>query len=177
MTTIIGIEDANGCYLAADNQTTVDNRAFYDPSMSKIRVLGDFLVAAAGSGLACDIVNHLWKPPAMKSLHTSTYEFMIMDVVPAIKRAFETYGFPSSDSADEAYAILIAFQGHLFEVGSDGSVLCREDGIYGIGTGSTFAIGALEAGATIEEAMQIATSNDIYTGGEIQIVRQEQPND
>lgn len=177
MTTIIGIEDATGCYLAADNQTTVDGRAFFDPSMSKIRVLGDFLVAAAGSGLACDIVNHLWKPVALKAFHTSTYEFMIMDVVPAIKRAFETYGFPTSDTADEAYAILIAFQGHLFEIACDGSVLCREDGIYGIGTGSTYAIGALEAGATLEEAMRIAASNDIYTGGEIQIVRQEQQND
>jgi len=175
VTTIIGIEDATGCYLAADNQTTVDNRAFFDPSTPKIRVLGDLLVAVAGSGLACDIVNYLWKPPPLRSFHRSMYEFMVMDVVPAIKRAFETYGFPASD--EESFAILIAFQGHLFEIGSDGTVLSREDGIYGIGTGSTFAIGALEAGATLEEAMRIATSNDIYTGGEIQIVRQEQPND
>lgn len=172
MTTIIGIEDATGCYLAADNQTTVDNRPFFDPSTPKIRSIGDFLVACAGAGLACDIVNHMWYPPVLGSFHSSAYEFMVTDVVPAIKRAFEANGFPSSE--DESYAILIAYQGHLFEIGSDGTVLSREDGIYGIGTGSTFAIGALEAGATLEEAMRIASSNDIYTGGEIQIERQEQ---
>jgi ATP-dependent protease HslVU (ClpYQ) peptidase subunit len=175
VTTIIGIEDATGCYLAADNQTTVDNRPFFDPSTPKIRAIGDFLVAAAGSGLACDIVNHMWFPPMLESFHSSTYEFMITDVVPALKRAFEANGFSTSE--DETYALLIAFQGHLFEIASDGTVLSREDGIYGIGTGSSFAIGALEAGATLEEAMRIASSNDIYTGGDIQIVRQEQPND
>jgi ATP-dependent protease HslVU (ClpYQ) peptidase subunit len=61
----------------------------------------------------------------------------------------------------------------LFEVASDFSVLVRRDGYYGVGTGASYAIGALSAMATPQEAMQIAIENDIYSGGAIQSVFQE----
>jgi len=173
MTTIVGRTDDKGCSIAADNQTTVDNRPFCDPSMSKIRARYEFLVAGAGAGGAIDIINHLWEPPKMKSFHKSVHDFMVVDVVPSMKRAFETHGWVEKE--DETYAILIAFEGQLFEIGSDGTVLVRSDGIYAIGTGAPFAIGALEAGASLEEAIDIAVANDIYTGGPIQVMRQELP--
>jgi ATP-dependent protease HslVU (ClpYQ) peptidase subunit len=39
----------------------------------------------------------------------------------------------------------------------------RDDGIYGIGSGSKYAIGALQAGADWNTALTIAEKNDIYT--------------
>jgi len=39
----------------------------------------------------------------------------------------------------------------------------RDDGIYGIGSGAPYAVGALHAGATWKQAMQIATRNNIFT--------------
>jgi ATP-dependent protease HslVU (ClpYQ) peptidase subunit len=39
----------------------------------------------------------------------------------------------------------------------------RDDGIYGIGSGSKYAIGALYAGADWQWALEIAAINDIYT--------------
>jgi ATP-dependent protease HslVU (ClpYQ) peptidase subunit len=39
----------------------------------------------------------------------------------------------------------------------------RDDGIYGIGSGSPYAIGALQAGATWKQSMQIAAKNNVFT--------------
>jgi ATP-dependent protease HslVU (ClpYQ) peptidase subunit len=43
--------------------------------------------------------------------------------------------------------------------------------MYAMGTGGNWALGALHAGATIEEAMKIAIKLDINSGGKIQIIR------
>lgn len=43
-----------------------------------------------------------------------------------------------------------------------------KDGHYAIGTGRDFAIAAMDAGASAEEAVQIAANRDIYTGGRVQ---------
>ncbi len=40
----------------------------------------------------------------------------------------------------------------------------RDDGFYGIGSGSRWALGALQAGADWKVALEIAEKNDIYTG-------------
>ena len=73
---------------------------------------------------------------------------------------------------DAGFDMLFAFDGELFEIDSDFSVLLNGDGIYGIGSGSPFAIGALYAGATVEQALEIAANNDIYTSEPFQIVKQ-----
>jgi ATP-dependent protease HslVU (ClpYQ) peptidase subunit len=39
------------------------------------------------------------------------------------------------------------------------------------GTGGDFALGALDMGATAEEAVKIAIGRDIYSGGEVKTVR------
>ena len=39
----------------------------------------------------------------------------------------------------------------------------RDDGIYGIGSGAAYAVGALHAGATWKQAMQIAAKNNVFT--------------
>jgi ATP-dependent protease HslVU (ClpYQ) peptidase subunit len=43
--------------------------------------------------------------------------------------------------------------------------------MYSIGTGGNWALGALFAGATVEEAMKIAIKLDINSGGKVQIIR------
>ena len=41
---------------------------------------------------------------------------------------------------------------------------------YALGTGNEYALGALKAGASAEEAVRIACEIDIHSGGEIQVV-------
>lgn len=45
-----------------------------------------------------------------------------------------------------------------------------DKGFYAIGSGSEFAIGAMEAGADAEKAVEIACNHDIYSGGGVDAV-------
>lgn len=70
-------------------------------------------------------------------------------------------------------------------------VLCPDGGIYqydadgrafpehapvAIGSGTRFALAAMDFGRTAEEAVQYASLRDIYTGGEITVLHLEQDN-
>lgn len=170
MTTIIGIEDLDGCVMLADSQTTSGDRPYFDKSLAKIIHKGDYLIAVAGSGRASDIINWRWKTPSVEHA-VDLYEFMITHVVPSIRLTLSANNY-TQEKDDDLFVMLIAVRGRIFEIETDGTVLVRQDGVYGIGTGAPYAIGALAAGATHDEAMQIALRNDIYTGGDIQWVRQ-----
>ena len=59
---------------------------------------------------------------------------------------------------------LIAYKGTLYEIDETFTVYMRDDGFYGAGSGSRWALGALQAGADWQKALEIAEKNDIYTG-------------
>ena len=64
---------------------------------------------------------------------------------------------------ESGFLILIALKGILYEIDETCTISMRDDGVYGIGSGSKYAIGALQAGADWNTALTIAEKNDIYT--------------
>jgi ATP-dependent protease HslVU (ClpYQ) peptidase subunit len=90
---------------------------------------------------------------------------MISKVVPSLKACFkeQEYKWNESDDAETKFAFLIAVGGEVFELAEDMSISLDGKGFYGVGSGSSYAIGALSAGATIEKALQISADNDAYT--------------
>ena len=63
MTTIIGLQDGNGCSMFADSQTTNGERPYFHRDLEKIVKRGQYLLAGAGSARAVDIAHWLWTPP------------------------------------------------------------------------------------------------------------------
>ena len=172
MTTIIGQQWSWGCEIAADGRTTSDGRPFTGSAMVKVVARGEYILAAAGGGAACDWVTHAWKPPAFKG--TDVYEFLVSSFSPHLQKSLNTNGFqPSKD--EDGVSLLVAVAGYVFQIESDGTVLQDVGGLYGIGTGSAFALGALEAGADLPEAFDIAARFDIYTSPPITVMKQVIP--
>jgi ATP-dependent protease HslVU (ClpYQ) peptidase subunit len=66
----------------------------------------------------------------------------------------------------------MAVSGEIFDIADDLSVCRSADGIYGVGSGSDYAVGAIYAGAKPEKAIEIAAKLDVNTSGPIQIVEQ-----
>jgi ATP-dependent protease HslVU (ClpYQ) peptidase subunit len=99
---------------------------------------------------------------------------MVSKVVPSIRKALTDGGWKdSSDNKDDSgIDALIAIRGQLFSIASDFTVLRDEQGFYGAGSGGNYAVGALEAGADIETAVEIAMKYDINSGGVVQVVTQ-----
>jgi ATP-dependent protease HslVU (ClpYQ) peptidase subunit len=159
MTTIVGLQEHDRCTIGADAQTSSGDRFYASPRQPKVVDLFGALVACAGSGYACDVAMHRWRPPASTGI--DTYKHMVTKVVPSLRAAFAEHDVTFKD--DESFQALIAIEGEIFHIESDFTVLLRDDGMYAIGSGAAYAIGALHMGASIAEAIEIAAANDIYT--------------
>ena len=174
MTTIVGVCKNGNVTLGADSQVTDGDRINNDLRMEKISKNNGYLIAGSGDATPCDILQHIFIPPVPTiTERKDLYKFMIVKFVPAMRECLEENGWKQSQGDDSGFNMLIAFDGELFDIGDDFSVLLNNQGIYGVGNGAKYAIGALYAGATVEKALEIASQNDIYTSGPFQITRQQ----
>lgn len=181
MTTIVAIKTPSGVSIGADSKVTDGSGAWWShPAAKKMREVNGFIVAGSGEVAALDIALHIWQPPAPTNADKKDlYHFVVAKVVPSLKQCFKDNEYkwqPDKDEDDDQkFSFLICVGGDIFEFGDDFGVVMRSSGIYGIGSGSDIALGAIHKGATIEEALQIAADNDIYTAAPFQVLNQEVP--
>lgn len=89
---------------------------------------------------------------------------MVTKVSTSLKKCLKEKGYEKDKlDKDSGFLVLIALKGNLYEIDETCTISMRDDGIYGIGSGSKYAIGALQAGADWNTALTIAEKNDIYT--------------
>jgi ATP-dependent protease HslVU (ClpYQ) peptidase subunit len=178
MTTIVGVCKNGNVTIGADSQVTDGNRRNNHPKMEKISKKNGYLIAGSGDSQPCDILQHIFLPPVPTvKEREDLYHFMIVKFIPAMRECLEENGWkPDREDKDSGFNFLIAFDGEIFDIGDDFSVVLNSEGIYGVGAGSQYAIGALYAGASVEKALEIAANNDVYTSGPFQIVRQQKQN-
>jgi ATP-dependent protease HslVU (ClpYQ) peptidase subunit len=166
LTTIIGVEYANRCVVLGDSRVVGDSKIYSHPDMVKVVTNGNFIIGAAGDVRALQVILHTWKPPvAVAKDKDNIFQFMISKVVPSLKQQLNDYGLLDTKSPDKDFElyVLIAYNGNIFEIDSDFAVSRSDSGYYGIGTGGDYALGALYAGATPEQAASIAALNDSKT--------------
>ena len=175
MTTIVGLVKGDTVVLGADAQVTDQNRRHKHKYMEKITKNNGYLIAGSGDTQACDILQHIFVPPTpTANERKNLYKFMITKFVPAMRECLDENDYKTDPSDKESgFSMLIAYDGELFDIGDDFSVILNDDGIYGVGVGFAYAVGALYAGATVEEALEIAAKNDIYTCAPFQVVKQK----
>lgn len=175
MTTVIAIETSTGVTMASDTQATLGTDRILH--ISKIMQNGPFLIGGAGDAYTLDLIHYLWKPPVLttsdkKDLH----RYIVTKVGPSLQELFETNRFYASrKNMDDkpAFDFLLAINGEVFNIGDDYSILKSRHGKNAVGSGSLYALGALCAGATLEEAMQIAADNDSKTSGPFEYFEQK----
>lgn len=175
MTTVVGIQYDDKAVLVSDSLMTTSSSKYVDPRMSKIVQRGKYLIARSGDVNACDIIQHIWRPPTPTAKDkVDLFHFVIAKVVPSLRKCLKDNDYTLEKAPDEAtrFVILIVVSGQLFEIDDDFAVAVREDGFYGIGSGSDYAVGALYAGATAQRAVEIASQLDPNTGGHIITVEQ-----
>lgn len=174
MTTIVGVVKDGKVVMGADSLVTAGLRKHIHPHMPKIINNHGYLIGGAGDVAACDILMYIWTPPVPTAQQKKNiYKFMVTTVVPSMREALEYNGYKPDPSDKEAgFEVLLAVDGELFNISDDFSVLIDETGIYGVGSGAPFALGALHEGATIERSLEIAEKLSPYTAGPFQIIKQ-----
>jgi ATP-dependent protease HslVU (ClpYQ) peptidase subunit len=177
MTTAIAFQGPDFAILGADSQVTDGDKRILSPSTPKIVKLGKYLLAVRGDCRPGDILTYNWKPPAFDG--TDPVKFMGKKIVPAIIAAFRANGY-DFDKDGASFGFLLAFGGNVFEIGDDLSINQSADGLYAIGSGSAYALGALAgqlpnlvkddwAADWILEALAISAKYDINTAAPFQI--------
>jgi ATP-dependent protease HslVU (ClpYQ) peptidase subunit len=168
MTTIIGIEIDDSCYLVADSQTTDDNGFIYThPNIRKLSEVNGFILGGSGEVLPCDIAQHIWDPirPNVKD-KKDLYHFMIAKAMPSLRKCLSENGYNFDEAKTEArFQFIIAVCGEVFDIDHELSVSKNQSGIYAVGSGAAYALGALHAGADAYEAMEIASKLTAFTSG------------
>jgi len=176
MTTIIAVQYEDKVVMGADSLVTA-HRKFNHPKMEKISKRNGYLIAGAGEVSACDIIQHLWQPPTPTVADKKDlYHFMIANVVPSLKNIFKEndYNWEKEEGDYETkFSFLIAINGEVFDIGDDFAVCLDQKGFSGIGSGASVAIGALHMNATMEKALEIASTIDPYTAGPFLFVEQK----
>ena len=166
MTTIVAIEGRGKVTIAADSRVT--GSSINDGWVQKIVQNGDFTFAAAGHLRAIQVLEfaHLPQPPATNE-DGAIVRFVSVELVPAIVTAFST---AKADDAKNQSVLLAIVRGRVYDIyGGDGAWVRSPRGLYALGSGSRYALGALEAGATAEQAIKIASLYDWGTNGTVTV--------
>jgi ATP-dependent protease HslVU (ClpYQ) peptidase subunit len=166
MTTVIALENDDGMAMYADSQINSNGRPYFHTDMVKIIERNKYVIGVAGYVSALQAIENNWTPPNLSATFKgSLYSFMITKVAPSLKEFIDSSKMFSDKQKEDGdlFSVLIALHGQVFEIDQDYSVARRDDGCYAIGSGSDFALGALMAGATAHEAMEIAARNDVNT--------------
>lgn len=174
MTTVIAVEGKYVTKFVADSRETQGYRQNNDSV--KIARNGEYTFASAGYARSIQVLEFAKLPPIPDTsvnnrtrVHHDTLDrFFSLEIVPAIRSAFEEYG--DIDKLKRS-SILVALKNRVYDVnGPCGAWARNSNGFYGIGSGSDYALGALAAGATPEEAVRIAGRYDTYTNQELTVV-------
>lgn len=167
MTTIVAVQGGTVATIGAESYTTYGDRPYFHKDVKKIIRSGRWLIAAAGDANACDLITNVWKPPTPRG-NKNLYDFVATNVIKSLRKMFADNNY-TQQPKDDGFDLLLAINGEVFQITNDYTLLKTSTGIYGIGSGADYAIGALMAGASVEEAMKIAIKLDINSGGPIQI--------
>lgn len=171
LTTLLGVQGDGFAILAADTLLVNGNRPYISDGMCKIRYINGVWIGFAGDGIAIDMVEG-WEP------NTHTWNSLAI----SLKDHFATKSYIH---ADDAWDALVMVDGVIVEINADYSWIRDDKRIYGIGSGGDYGIGALasmknpwanadKAIRAAKAALKVSERYDINTGGEHQIVIQEE---
>jgi hypothetical protein len=176
VTTIIAVQDKDGVKFGADSLTTT-SRKYNDPRMVKIVEQGQYIIAGSGLASYCDVAQHIWKPPTpIRADRADMYHFVISRAIPSLKNCLKDNDLNFDFEDDDGFDLLLAVGGEVFYIDQSFSVCLDALGIYAIGSGADYAVGALSAGASMELALEIASKFDPYTSSPFQYVTQDKTN-
>lgn len=147
MTTLIGIQGRNWALLGADTRIADDSTIYkLAKGHSKIVEHEDFTIACAGDLRAINILQAGLKLPKTYVAKDDAH-FITSFLIPAMRKAFADSGYEKTSEGQSSHEseFLVAYNGKIYEIGSDYSWVQDSRGIYALGSGGQIALGALAA--------------------------------
>lgn len=192
MTTVIGIQGDGFAVLASDTRISSfsEDGAAYQVStlgagISKIATNGKYLIGTAGDLRAINILTHAFSPPPapVDTKGKKLDQFITVKFIPALRACFDLHGYSPPENkenknhnAEQGSSILLVVNATIYMIDNDYSWLCDASGYYAVGSGSDYALGAvnalsngkrlsaIQAKGVCLKALSIAAKLDPHTG-------------
>lgn len=167
MTTIVAVETPGGVTFATDSR--VSGASLNDGWISKVFENKGITFGIAGYLRVSQMMQHVKLPDLPKSNKPEKIDkWVTQELAPLMVRIGKEMsegGFRSGSNA------LVSVKGRVYDLGTDGSWTRNSSGVYAIGSGSSYALGALESGASPKKAIKIASKYDWGTNSDVRIMK------
>lgn len=201
MTTIAAIQGTDYAVVCTDSRISSfdDTGAAYQittlgTGSAKVAQNGRYLLGAAGDVRAINILHHAFTPPTptFTTSGPKLDQFITQKFIPCLRNCFEETGYAIPEFAEDknhiaehSSTIIVVINGVIYIIEGDYSWTSDKTGMYAIGTGSSYALGAIhaltngkdlqlnKAKTVVNKALSIASKFDPYTGSPFQTFVQE----
>lgn len=197
MTTIVGLQGDGFAVVATDSRiSSMDSTGFayqvgtLSVGASKIAQNGKYLLGAAGDVRAINILHHAFVPPTPtpNTKGKKLDQFITLKFIPQLRDTFEDFGYAAAskdEPAEQQSTILVVINSTIYIIEGDYSWTSDSNGIYAIGTGAPYALGAIQAlmpktkptpqqaKNILTKALNITAKFDPYTGPPVQTYTQD----
>lgn len=165
MTTIAFKKEEDEIIVAADSQVTMGSKKM---RLKETKIFEKNGIVYGFAGSLC-VLNTFRNADLPRPTDEDGSLFIQEKLLPKIKKVYKKVqkGLFDKESKDDLdLMIILTFNSRIFTIDWD-SCIVEYDNFYSIGSGSTYALGALSAGASAEDSIKIASQYDIYSGFEI----------
>jgi ATP-dependent protease HslVU (ClpYQ) peptidase subunit len=158
LTTIVGVQGDNYAILGTDSRiSTLDNDGYVSrvntvsSNICKVSQVSGMLIGIAGDVRAINLVSHAFQVqgPSSSLKGKKLDEYVTNKFIPALRLCFDVNGYsvPQKDSsehlAEQGSEMLLAANGCIYQIDNDYAWSTDATGLYSIGTGGEYALGAL----------------------------------
>lgn len=160
MTTVIAIQHEDDVLLGWDGMSAHGNEA-QTWEGQKVWSQRGIVFAIAGVTRIADVIMSTEFPDYDGS---DARFWIITKLVPALTKAVQGQtGLVDPENGSYQFGLIVVVDGTAFHIDGLGSPTQTKEGLYGIGSGSDYAKGAVVAGAHLMDALAAAAGLDIYT--------------
>jgi len=197
MTTIVAVQGDGWCIVGWDSRISVtdgEGRAeihVLAESQRKVVQNGPWLIGAAGDLRAINVLSHNFNPPAPRPTLSGQGldRFVSAEFVPSLREVLEKSGYapvikdhPGKTEFDSE--LIVAVNGRAYPIDGDYSWISDASGLYAVGSGAHYALGALTATGwgrsvltarnSVLKALSVASRFDPGTGAPFHVATQHQ---
>lgn len=145
MTTIAAVQGPSWAVVGFDAQVSeMDGRKYQLPDdAAKCFEIGKYVIGVAGDFRIVNILSHSFSPPDPPDVVGPKLDkFMVTRFIPVVKKSLDN-NFYGRDGKEDGALLIVIVNGIVYEIGPAFDCIRDTKGLYAIGSGGNFALGAL----------------------------------
>lgn len=168
MTTIVMVQKEDDVVMGWDSRIHLGRHGYATLATEKVWSYGGVCYGMSGMAAIGDFMRTGDLPEYDEG---DPDEWVLTKLMPALRERMKDteLGKQGDEPGIYDFSLLLAVGGRAYDVDGAFSASRYEEGLYAIGSGGDYALGALKAGTTVLRALEIAAECDSGTGGTLTV--------